>query len=88
VESTAQREALHSAILLLGRSNQGAYIKIQRYCTHKIVTDKSQSQRVSKQEWGKDVDYHQTSYICIKLYGLDDWAIEVRSPAEAKGLFL
>jgi hypothetical protein len=29
-----------------------------------------------------------SSVSIVSDYGLDDWAIEVRSPAEAKGFFL
>jgi hypothetical protein len=29
-----------------------------------------------------------SSVSIVSVYGLDDWAIEIRSPAEAKGFFL
>jgi hypothetical protein len=39
-----------------------------------------------------NADLNKKSYIfavsVVSVYGLDDWAIEVRSPAEAKGFFL
>jgi hypothetical protein len=46
------------------------------------------SLRLNLVKYSQDIREPGSSVSIVSGYGLDDWAIEVRSPAERKGFFL